>query len=100
YEVPEEKHWHHVAAGQELALDPCGPLRLTADGNDLKKPARPDREVVVNPRLFTAEGLLITSSDCQDKAVQRGDPHAENSAEVTLCQTNGTKVAHHSSGFA
>lgn len=100
YEPPEEKHWHHVAAGEELTLDPCGPLRLTAEGNDLKKPARSDRDVVVNPRLFTAEGLLITTSDCNDKPVQTFDRGHENCAEVTLCQTDGTKVAQHTSGFA
>jgi len=100
YEAPEETHWHHVAAGQELTLDPCGPLKLTADGNDLKKPTQPGRDVVVNPRLFTAEGLLINSSDCEAKSVERGEPHRENCAEVTLCQTDGTKVAQHTSGFA
>ena len=89
-----------MAASQELTLDPCGPLRLTADGNDLKKPARPDRDVVVNPRLFTAEGLLINSSDCEERAAQRGEPRSENCAEVTLCQTDGTKIAQHTSGFA
>jgi len=103
HEAPHDKHWHTIAAGQELTLDPCGPLQLTAEGNDLKRTAQPGRDVVVNPRLWTAEGLLITSSDRNEKPVQlfgRASAGNEYCADVTLCQTDGMKVAQHMSGFA
>jgi len=100
YDPPHEKHWHQITAGQELTLDPCGPLQLTAEGNDLKRPAQPGRDVVINPRLWTAEGLLITSSDCNEQPMQFSERGPENCAEVALCQTDGTKVAQHTSGFA
>ena len=100
YELPAEHQWHLVVAGQELILDPCGLLKLTAEGADLAKPAQPGRDVVVSPRLYTAEGLLINSSDFHEKPVDLGDSSNQNPAQVTLCQTDGTRVAEYSSGFA
>jgi hypothetical protein len=100
YELPQEGQWHRVATGQEITLDPCGPLRLVIEGAELDKPATPGRELTVNPRLYTSGGLLINSCDFHDKPAELGDTSNQNCAEVTLCQTDGTMVASHSSGFA
>jgi hypothetical protein len=100
YQTPHEDHWHHVAADQEVTLDPCGPLNLTLEGEELKHAARPGATITVHPRLYTAERLLINSSDFHTKPGELGDTSNQNCALVTLCQADGTRVGEHTSGFA
>jgi hypothetical protein len=100
YELPDEDQWHHVAAGQEVTIDPCGPLKLVAEGEELKRPIKPGHTLTVNPRLYTAGGLLINSCDFHEKPATLGDSSNQNAALTSLCQTDGTPIATHSSGFA
>jgi hypothetical protein len=100
YELPKDREWRQVAAGEEVTIDPCGPLRLEAEGEELKRPVKPGHLLTVNPRLYTAEGLLINSCDFHEKPAELGDSSNQNSCETSLCQTDGTAVASHTSGFA
>jgi hypothetical protein len=100
YELPDEEQWRHVAAGQEVTIDPCGRLRLVAEGEELKRPVKPGHTLTVNPRLYTAGGLLINSCDFHEKPATLGDSSNQNPALTSLCQTDGTPIATHSSGFA
>src|SRR5262245_3227969 len=48
YELPAEHEWRHIAAGEEVKLDPCGPLRLVAEGDELKHSVKPGHVLTVN----------------------------------------------------
>ena len=100
YDLPKEREWRRIAAGEEVTIDPCGPLRLVAEGDELKHPIKPGHLLTVNPRLYTAEGLLINSCDFHEKPAELGDSSNQNSCETNLCQTDGTVIASHTSGFA
>jgi len=100
YELPADDQWHQIAAGEEVTIDPCGTLQLVAEGEELKRPLKPGHMLTVNPRLYTAGGLLINSCDFHEKPATLGDSSNQNSCETSLCQTDGTAVAQHTSGFA
>ena len=71
-----------------------------AEGNELKHPIKRGQSFTVLPRLYTAEGLLINSCDFHEKPAELGDSSNQNSCETSLCQTDGTVVTSHTSGFA
>jgi len=99
-DAPTDREWHQIAAGEEVTLDPCGPLRLVAEGEELKQPVKPGHMLTVQPRLYTAGGLLINSCDFHEKPAEHGDSSNQSSCETSLCQTDGSVVASHTSGFA
>ena len=100
YELPAKKQWQTVNKGEEITLDPIGPLRLVLEGAELDKPIQPGHTITANPRLYTAGGLLINSCDFNEKPLESWRTENQNTAEVTLCQTDGTRVGSHTSGFA
>ena len=100
FDTPREAEWHTVAAGEEIAIDPCGSLRLIAEGEELKRAAKPGQMLTVHPRLYTAEGLLITCSDFHERPAELGDSRNQNQAQTSLCQTGGEAVTQQLSGFA
>ena len=100
YELPAKQQWQTVNKGQEITLDPIGPLRLVLEGAELDKRIRPGHTITANPRLYTASGLLINSCDFNEKPLESWRTENQNTAEVALCQTDGTGVGSHTSGFA
>jgi hypothetical protein len=99
-ELPAEREWKSIGVGQEVTIDPCGPLRLVAEGEELKREVKAGNVLTVHPRLYTATGLLINLCDFHEKPADLGDSSNQNSCQTSLCQTDGTEVANHSSGFA
>jgi hypothetical protein len=99
-ELPTAEQWQRVKKDEEIKLDPIGPLVLAAESPQLDQPVTAGTDITIRPRLSTAGGLWITSCDFNDKPVESWDRGKENCAETTLCQTDGTRVTSHSSGFA
>ena len=99
-DLPTAQQWNRVKTGETIAIDPVGPLVLSAESPQLDQPVAAGTEVTVRPRLVTVGGLWITSSHFNDKPVESWERGKENCAETTLCQTDGTRVGSHTSGFA
>ena len=98
---PAENHWHAVAADEAVSADPIGEFRFALEGNDLAKAARPGATLSVSPRLYTEEGLLITTSSCGEQKFASTDN--SNCATVRLCLPGTTGAAaldQYQSGFA
>lgn len=100
YDLPTAQQWQRVKTGETITLDPVGPLVLSAESPQLDQPVAAGTDVTIRPRLFTAGGLWITNCHFNDKPVESWDRGKENCAETTLCQTDGTRVGSHTSGFA
>jgi hypothetical protein len=99
-ELPTAEQWKRVKKDEEVKIDPIGPLVLVAESPQLDQPVAAGADVTIKPRLYTAGGLWITSCDFNDQPLESWDRGKENCAETTLCHTDGTRVAAHSSGFA
>jgi hypothetical protein len=100
YDLPTAQQWQQVKTGETITLDPVGPLVLSAESPQLDQPVAAGTDVTIRPRLITAGGLWITNCNFNDKPVESWDRSKENCAETTLCQTDGTRVGSHTSGFA
>jgi hypothetical protein len=100
YELPSGNQWQRIQSGQTVSVDPVGKLRLVLEGADLAKPVAAGREVTAYPRVYTADGLGITSCDFSEKQVESWGNQNYNCAQTTLCHTDGTEVSTYKSGFA
>jgi hypothetical protein len=86
--------WHRVAKGGTLVLDPVGQVTFLAGLADDADRCRPGRPLVVQPRLYTGDGLLINTASRAAEFI------AGCHARVALTSTDGAEVANDSSGFA
>ncbi|MFO0957122.1 MAG: hypothetical protein U0800_06595 [Isosphaeraceae bacterium] len=84
--------WHEVRKGQDLNLDPIGRLELAID---LPGDATPP-SITVQPRLFTAEGLLINSGSHGDGPGER----PPTTARVSILDDQGDTKDATTSGFS
>ena len=89
--------WHTVRDGAELVLDPIGDLRFTVELPEGAARAGPGEDLSIDPRLYTADGLLINSCETgpQGSAVQSSD-----GATIRLVDSRGRALAESRSGFA
>jgi hypothetical protein len=88
------RHWYKVEQGQTVSLDPFGKLVMEVDC-DPGKIREPGEEVRVQPLLYTAEGLLITTC-----FRGRQNDSSESSASVFLRAADGRPIVTARSGFA
>ena len=88
------RHWYKVEQGQTVSLDPLGKLVMEVDCNP-GETRQPGEEVRVQPLLYTAEGLLITTC-----FRGRQSDYCESSASVSLRAPDGRPIATARSGFA
>jgi hypothetical protein len=89
--------WYKVEKGGSIDLDPIGTLEMQAGVEGDAKPARPGEELALQPKLYTGDGLLI--STCF-----RGTPTTPGSlegpgADIRLSGTDGRPLAAARSGF-
>jgi hypothetical protein len=87
--------WHTLGRDARLALDPFGKVDLVAAVDAEQRRCRPGDTVPVQPRLYTGDGLLITSA-C--RGTTRG--WGECCAEVVLAAADGAVLDAHGSGFS
>lgn len=99
-DLPTAEQWQRVKKGEEISLDPVGPLVLSAESPQLDQPVTAGTDITVRPRLTTAGGLWITNCDFNEQPLESWDRGKENCAETILCQTDGSRVSSHTSGFA
>jgi hypothetical protein len=98
---PQAENWHEVKAGQTVTIDPVGKLRLTIEGSDLEKRVAAGRQVTVEPRLYTQDGLLINACDIDGQAPTSPLLDAQKAqADIELCLGDGTIASSYQSGFA
>lgn len=88
------RRWYKVEQGETVSLDPLGTLVMEVDC-DPGKLRQPGEEVRVQPLLYTAEGLLITTCF---RGSQKDS--SESSASVFLRAADGRPIGTANSGFA
>ena len=91
--------WQEVKKDQELTLDPIGKLRFELDIEQSQRVRKPGESIRVQPKLFTADGLLINSCSYGDAeaASRYGN---SNHCAVKLVDGKKQVVDVQSSGFA
>ena len=89
-----DQPWHEVESGRTLELDPIGKLDFLIEGHDPGTSRQPGASILVNPRLYTQDGLLINT--CTRGEFDFGGP----SAQIRLLGAKGAVVDNSSSGFA
>lgn len=87
-----------VAREQEVSIDPIGKLRFQAENARGRTPVKPGGSVNVNPRLYTADGLLINTSSCGTTTA--ASVRESNAAIILLRDGKGQQLSAGRSGFA
>ncbi|MBX6311907.1 MAG: hypothetical protein IRY99_03150 [Isosphaeraceae bacterium] len=93
-----EPVWYKVEAGRVLELDPVARLELSAEIPEPPAERQPGAPVMIQPRLYTGDGLLINSGS-------RGAPdnpasERPTTARVELRSTGGATWDAATSGFS
>jgi len=88
------RKWHEVRKDEELLLDPLGKLRFELETSD---ECQAGQDLGVRPRLYTQDGLLISSCSFGQSDPSKDEKH--NCATVKL-QAGGQVVSTAQSGFA
>ena len=99
YAAVRKKDWIEVAAGKTASIEAIGnprfQLEVSGSGN-----AEPGANVVVNPRLYTQDGLLINLS-CRGRQIGSFDrDRFHNRCDIRLSTTSGNTLSSAQSGFA
>ncbi|HLJ12201.1 MAG TPA: hypothetical protein VKU82_13490 [Planctomycetaceae bacterium] len=82
--------WREVKTGDVLELDPIGSLEMTLQVEGNKRVCAPGETLVVRPRLYTGDGLLINS--CYWGA-ESTDERNHSKCRVTLEETGDEAAA-------
>jgi hypothetical protein len=93
-----EPVWHRVENGQNLVLDPLGKLEFDATLEPNEKTVKPGQDLRINPRLYTADGLLIVT--CFQGNVANPSSDSGPRAIITLADRTLALLANTTSGFA
>jgi hypothetical protein len=88
--------WHKVGGSETLRLDPIGAVVFRHGVQRPEVERSPGEAVIVQPALFTGDGLLINSCHRGEHEGRYGGP----SAAVRLLDGAGQRLADASSGFA
>ena len=87
-----------VAQNQTTAIDPIGTLKFLLESGEGLSSASAGQRLYVEPRLYTATGLLINSGGCRTAA--SADSSESNPARLTLQTLNQDVLSTAQSGFA
>jgi hypothetical protein len=93
-----EPRWYGVAKDARVAIDPIGALDMQLSLSDRLKTAAAGEDLMLRPRLYTGDGLLIN-------VAYRGTPVSPSAQEslgatITLSTSDGQILGSAHSGFA
>ena len=91
------KRWHKIDKGARVEVDPLAGLTLDV-GLLGERKARPGESTQLQPRLTTADGLLINT--CWRGKHTGGSSFFGPGAEIALLDPKGQELATTHSGFA
>jgi hypothetical protein len=94
--LSDREGWHTIHADQETVADPIGRLRFDVELPETQN-VRPGEFVSVNPRLMTADGLVINGSRYGNRLVDRD---SNNQATICTMIEKGKVASTCNSGFA
>jgi hypothetical protein len=98
---PQPENWHEVSTGQTVTIDPVGKLLMKIEGDELARPVAPGRQITVEPRLYTQDGLWINACDIAGAAPTSPLVDGQKAgADVELCLDGGKIASSYRSGFA
>jgi hypothetical protein len=98
---PLPENWHEVSTGQTVTIDPVGKLQMKIEGDELARPVAPGRQITVEPRLYTQDGLWINACDVDGAAPTSPLVDGQKAgADVELCLGGGKIASSYRSGFA
>ena len=91
-------HWYKVDKDAAVTIDPIGKPSFELRRFDSNANARPGDDVVVQPALYTGDGLLIIVAYCGNPV----SPATQEilGAKIALMTTDGQTVATAHSGFS
>jgi hypothetical protein len=92
-----EARWYKVEQGATVAIDPIGTLEFRTDTGGTEV-LRPGEQLKLEPRLFTADGLLIVTCYRGTVASPAGD--SSTGAAIALATADGQVLDTAHSGFA
>lgn len=95
---PQESKWYEVAKGGEVAVDPIGTPRFELEIPNRESGFAAGDSLTVQPRLYTADGLLINS--CAIGKEKFSSYEESSTATVRLVGSRGEAHDTQSSGFA
>lgn len=89
-----DRPWYKIDQDKAISIDPVGELKVSAC---LSGDCRPGENVLVQPGLFTGDGLAV-------RAIHRGAAASERTGDsptflIKLAAANGDVLETHSSGF-
>jgi hypothetical protein len=97
--IDADTRWHELKKDQELTLDPIGTLHFGLNLDMDARRCKPGDALSVQPRLFTADHLLINSCSVGD-AEESGRSNSRKDCAVTLQDANKRVLDAHLTGFA
>ena len=94
----KEYHWHALAPGGALAVDPVGTPEFSVAAGEGKKAVLAGESLYVRPALYTGDGLLIERAY---RGAYGGGPFDTGcSGRIALVGAGGRVLERASTGFA